>query len=51
MHPGGAARRGPHVLRPGAARRGVRMFDHTGGTKVRLVPLPGETEHWYSVVY
>ena len=30
---------------------GVRMFDHPGGTNVRLKPVPGETEHWYSVVY
>ena len=30
---------------------GVRMFDHPGGTNVRLTPVAGETAHWYSVVY
>ncbi len=30
---------------------GVRIFDHPGGTNVRLRPIPGETAHWYSVVY
>jgi dihydrofolate reductase len=30
---------------------GVRMFDHPGGTNVRLAPVPGETAHWYRVVY
>lgn len=30
---------------------GVRMFDHPGGTRVRLDPVPGETAHWYRVVY
>ena len=30
---------------------GVRMFDHPGGTNVRLKPVAGETAHWYSVVY
>ena len=29
---------------------GVRMFDRPGGANVRLVPVPGETEHWYRVV-
>lgn len=30
---------------------GVRMFDHPGGTRVRLAQLPGETAHWYRVVH
>ena len=30
---------------------GVRIFDHPGGTDVRLTRKPGETEHWYSVSY
>ncbi len=30
---------------------GVRIFQHPGGTKVRLTPLPGETAHWYRVTY
>lgn len=30
---------------------GVRMFDHPGGTNVRLKPVAGETAHWYDVVY
>ncbi len=30
---------------------GVRIFDHPGGTRVRLAPLPGESAHWYRVVY
>lgn len=30
---------------------GVRLFEHPGGTKVRLAPVRGETEHWYRVVY
>lgn len=30
---------------------GVRMFDHPGGAKVRLKPMTGETEHWYSVIH
>lgn len=30
---------------------GVRMFDHPGGANVRLAPIPGETAHWYSVIY
>ncbi|MGI9001317.1 MAG: dihydrofolate reductase family protein [Pseudonocardia sp.] len=30
---------------------GVRMFDHPGGTNVRLAPIPGETAQWYSVIY
>ena len=30
---------------------GVRIFDHPGGTKVRLAPIPGETDHWYRVVH
>jgi dihydrofolate reductase len=29
---------------------GVRMFHRPGGSKVRLAPIPGETEHWYRVV-
>ncbi len=30
---------------------GVRMFDHPGGTRVRLEPLPDAgTAHWYRVV-
>ncbi|CCH21447.1 dihydrofolate reductase family protein [Micromonospora lupini] len=29
---------------------GVPIFDDPGGERVRLVPIPGETEHWYSVV-
>lgn len=29
---------------------GVRMFDHPGGTRVRLAPLAGESAHWYRVV-
>ena len=28
---------------------GVRIFDHPGGTRVRLEPLPGESAHWYRV--
>jgi dihydrofolate reductase len=30
---------------------GVRIFDHPGGTNVRLARLPGEPAHWYRVVY
>ncbi|MBQ0906409.1 dihydrofolate reductase family protein [Micromonospora sp. U21] len=30
---------------------GVRMFDHPGGTRVRLAPIPGEAAHWYRVIY
>ncbi|MEH1167262.1 dihydrofolate reductase family protein [Micromonospora sp. CPCC 205539] len=30
---------------------GVRMFDHPGGTNVRLTPKPGETANWYGVSY
>jgi dihydrofolate reductase len=30
---------------------GVRIFDQPGGTNVRLAPIPGETAHWYSVIY
>ncbi|GAA4568053.1 dihydrofolate reductase family protein [Micromonospora coerulea] len=30
---------------------GIRMFNHPGGTTVRLAPIPGETAHWYSVLY
>lgn len=30
---------------------GVRMFDHPGGTRVRLTPVPGEAAHWYKIVY
>lgn len=30
---------------------GVRMFDHPGGANVQLTPIPGETAHWYSVIY
>lgn len=30
---------------------GVRLFDHAGGTKVRLTPVPGETAHWYRITY
>jgi dihydrofolate reductase len=30
---------------------GVRLFHHSGGTNVRLAPIPGEAAHWYSVVY
>lgn len=29
---------------------GVRMFEHPGGTDVRLERLPDTTEHWYRVV-
>ena len=29
---------------------GVRMFEHPGGTLVRLEQLPDTTEHWYRVV-
>jgi dihydrofolate reductase len=29
---------------------GVRILHWPGGTKVRLAPIPGETEHWYRVV-
>ncbi|MEU5785010.1 dihydrofolate reductase family protein [Micromonospora lupini] len=29
---------------------GVPMFDDPGGERVRLAPIPGETEHWYRVV-
>ena len=29
---------------------GVRIFDHPGGTTVRLEPLPGESAHWYRVL-
>jgi dihydrofolate reductase len=29
---------------------GVRMFDHPGGTKVRLARLPDSAAHWYTVV-
>ena len=28
---------------------GVRVFDHPGGTRVRLERLPGTTEHWFRV--
>lgn len=30
---------------------GVRLFDHPGGTNVRLTPVPGESAHWYSIIY
>lgn len=30
---------------------GVRVFDHPGGTNVRLAQISGETEHWYRVIY
>lgn len=30
---------------------GVRMFDQPGGTNVRLAPVPGETAHWYNIIY
>jgi dihydrofolate reductase len=30
---------------------GVRLLDRPGGTRVRLAPVPGETAHWYRVVY
>jgi dihydrofolate reductase len=30
---------------------GIRMFDHAGGTKVRMAPVPGETAHWYRITY
>lgn len=29
---------------------GVRVFEHPGGTTVRLEQLPDTTEHWYRVV-
>src|SRR5919107_777532 len=29
---------------------GVRMFEHPGGTLVRLEQLPDTTAHWYRVV-
>jgi dihydrofolate reductase len=29
---------------------GVRMFEHPGGTHVRLEQLPDSTAHWYRVV-
>ncbi|MBM0276735.1 dihydrofolate reductase family protein [Micromonospora tarensis] len=29
---------------------GVRMFDDSGGERVRLAPIPGESAHWYRVV-
>jgi dihydrofolate reductase len=28
---------------------GVRVFEHPGGTRVRLEQLPDTTEHWYRV--
>lgn len=29
---------------------GVRVFDHPGGSEVKLEQLPGTTDHWYRVV-
>ncbi|MBM7804372.1 dihydrofolate reductase [Geodermatophilus bullaregiensis] len=37
------------VFAPVLLGEGVRVFDHPGGTRVRLQPLPGETAHWYRV--
>lgn len=30
---------------------GVRLFHRSGGANVHLDRMPGETEHWYRVVY
>jgi hypothetical protein len=30
---------------------GVRLFDQPGGAQVRLARVPGETTHWYSIIY
>ena len=29
---------------------GVRLFEHPGGTEVRLAPIPDESAHWYRVI-